>query len=289
MPDKKYIKVLVIAGGGVYGMIPCTFLKSVGSVSGVDIFGGTSVGGILALHLAKYGNARRMYDEFKSNVRTIFTKTFAGKLNPFSSKYTADGVESALQHIFDGTVSTCKGKFVVPSLNFKNVKPLIFHNFNGEYDHMELWKIARATSAAPMYFPPFSENILIDGGILENLPVITTAAMACKYMGILPRDMDVLAVGTGMVDQDTSKTNDQVSHYSKIDWAKNLMPILTTGGNEMMSELWGGHMGFHSFEYFNPVAIDGIMDNVAKVDSIEDKCEIYKGKFIGVWNKFIGD
>jgi hypothetical protein len=31
---------------------------------------------------------------------------------------------------------------------------------------MKIWKIARSTSSAPMFYPPFSENILIDGGIL---------------------------------------------------------------------------------------------------------------------------
>ena len=48
----------------------------------------------------------------------------------------------------------------------------------------------------------------------------------------------------------------------------------------MMSELWGKNMGFNYFNLFNPVVIDGIMDNIGKIDKIEEKCEIYKGKFI---------
>ncbi len=285
MPDRR-IKVAVIAGGGVYGVIPCSFLKCV-DVSGVDVFGGTSIGGILSLHLAEFGDAGKLYEDFKSNIGSIFERSVMNRFNPFSPKYGAEGIESALQGIFKSTVEHCRGKFVVPALNFKNVSPVVFHNFDSEYWHMDLWKIARATSAAPMYFPPYSENILIDGGILENLPVITTAAMTCKHLGVLPRDLDVFAVGTGMVDQDTSRTNEEVSHYSRLDWAKNLFPILATGGNEMMSELWGGHMGFASFEYFNPVAIDGIMDNVGKIDSIEEKCDLYKGRFVNAWNRFI--
>ena len=286
---KRCVKVLVIAGGGVYGMIPSVFLKSVKSIGGVDVLGGTSVGGILCLHLAKYGDPIRMYDDFKANVSRIFTRSLSNVFNPFSPKYSSDGVESALQGIFEGDVAGCPGKFVVPALNFKNVKPVIFHNFSCEYGHMDLWKIARATSAAPMYFPPYSENILIDGGILENLPVITTAAMACKHLGVLPCDLDVLAIGTGAIDQNTGRTNDEVSRYSRLDWARNLFPILTTGGNEMMSQLWGEHMGFNSFRYFNPVAIDGVMDNISKVDSIEDKCEIYRGQFLEVWNDFLAE
>lgn len=289
MDGKRHIKVLVIAGGGVYGVIPCSFLHLIGkSVSSVDVFGGTSVGGILSLHLATYRDASRLYDDFKANVPRFFERTVLNKYSPFHPKYSADGVEGALQDIFTGKVSDCQGRFVVPALNFKNVEPVIFHNFDCTYSHMETWKIARATSAAPMFFPPFSENILLDGGMLENLPVITTASMVCKYLEVLPGDLDVLAIGTGVIDQNTRRTNDEVAHYTKLDWAKNLMPLLATGGNEMMSQLWGEHMGFHSFCYFNPVAIDGVMDNISKLDSIEEKCEIYKGRFVSAWNEFIG-
>lgn len=284
---KGRVKALVIAGGGVYGTIPCAFLRSVGSVSCVDVFGGTSIGGILSLHLAKYGDPCRLYDDFKSNVSRFFTRTVSNMFSPFRSKYSAEGVEEALREIFDGNASECPGRFVVPALNFKNVRPVIFHNFGNEYGHVELWKIARATSAAPVYFPPFSENILIDGGILENLPVMTTVAMIRKHYGVRLSDIDVLAVGTGVLDQNTSRTNREVSRYSRLDWARNLFPILTTGGNAMMSELWGGSMGFGSFECFNPVAIDGVMDNVAGVPSIEEKCEIYRGEFLSAWERFV--
>ena len=96
---------------------------------------------------------------------------------------------------------------------------------------MKTWKIARATSAAPMFYPPYSENILIDGGILENIPIITTASMVCKYYNMKPADLDVFAIGTGQTDKNLRRTKDEVSNYSKLDWAKNLLPIIITTGN----------------------------------------------------------
>jgi hypothetical protein len=39
-------------------------------------------------------------------------------------------------------------------------------------------------------------------------------------------------------------------------------------------------MGFNSFKFFNPVIINGIMDNIDEIDIIEEKCEIYHGQFI---------
>jgi DNA mismatch repair protein MutS len=56
-----------------------------------------------------------------------------------------------------------------------------------------------------------------------------------------------------------------------LDWAKNLLPILITNGNEMMSELWGGNMGFNYFKMFNPVIINGIMDNIDEINQIEER------------------
>jgi patatin-like phospholipase/acyl hydrolase len=87
-------------------------------------------------------------------------------INPFTSKYCVDNLEASLKKILPIKVSECQKNFVVPSFSLKSVSPVIFHNFDESYNHMKIWKIARSTSAAPMFYLPFSENILIDGGIL---------------------------------------------------------------------------------------------------------------------------
>ena len=163
------IKVLILAGGGVYGAIPCTFLSHVSNsgIRKVNVFGGTSVGGILSLHLALYADPCKMHSEFNEHVESFFYRTLSNRLNPFSPKYSSNGIEEALKIVLPGKVSDCIGRFVVPSFSFKNMSPVVFHNLDESFHAMDLWKIARATSAAPMYFPPFSENIFLDGGILD--------------------------------------------------------------------------------------------------------------------------
>jgi hypothetical protein len=47
------------------------------------------------------------------------------------------------------------------------------------------------------------------------------------------------------------------------------MSIILTDGNEMMSQLWGENMGFNSFKMFNPVVVDGDIDNIEKINLIE--------------------
>ena len=122
MNDKK-LKIVVIAGGGIYGVIPCYFLKTLEEqgVNNIDIFGGTSVGGILSLHLANYLNPVKLYDDFKSNVSKFFTKEFINIVNPFTSKYSEKGIESSLKSIFTSKVCECQKKFVVPSFSLKSV------------------------------------------------------------------------------------------------------------------------------------------------------------------------
>lgn len=290
--DEKKKKVLVISGGGVYGAIPCCFLNTTHpkDFQKISVVGGTSVGGMVALHLSLYGNPQMANDEFFQNVGSFFQRGIRNRIDPFSPKYESDGVERKLKEMLVGTVADCKMRFVVPCLNFKTVEPVVFHNFDESYSHMELWKIARATSAAPTYFPPFSENILVDGGILENLPIMTTASVICKYWNARPSDLDVFAIGTGRMMPDGRKTLDAVSRYSKLDWARTLMPILTTKGNEMMSRLWGENMGFNSFTLFNPVAVSGNgIDGISEIDTIREKCEIYLGDFTQKWKRFLED
>lgn len=288
---EKKIKILVISGGGIYGLIPCCFLKEINNedLNKIDIIAGTSVGGILSLYLASKLNTSTLYLDFKREIPRIFQTSFWRKINLFSPKYSGKNLDESLKEMIVGKVEICKKKFVVPCLGLKDEIPVVFHNFDDTYEHIDIWKIGRATSAAPLYFPPFSENILIDGGVLENIPIITASAMACKYLQAKISDIDIFVIGTGNLDINHNKTNEQVSKYSVIEWANCIMPILATKGNEMMSKFWGRYLGFNSFEMFNPVSIDGKMDNIKSVQSgkLEDKCELYIGEFKQKWNEFI--
>ena len=287
---EERLKILVISGGGAYGIVPALFLRllNYNEISKVNVFGGASVGGILSMYLAKNQNSLKMCNEFSGVAKRVFRKSLFRALNPFSPKYSDKNAEEQYRGLFGNSIAgECLVKFVVPAFNFKLKKPVVFHNLTSEYSHYELWKIARATSSAPLYFKPFSENLLIDGGILENMPIITTASMVCKHLNRKPSDLDVLAIGTGQLPVDESIGSKSVENYSALDWARELLPILATGGNEMMSQLWGENMGFHSFQMFNPVVMDSPMDDTSIIDRAEQKCELYYGAFLSKWKKFI--
>lgn len=290
MPGDKKVKILVIAGGGAYGIVPATFLRLLNydSISKVDVFAGTSVGGILSMYLARTHNTIKMRDEFADVANGVFKKSLFRFLNPFLPKYDASNAERQYQKLFGNACACdCSSKFVVPAFNFKVKKPVIFHNFSQKWSRYELWKIARATSSAPLLFKPYSENMLIDGGILENVPIITAASVVCKYLGKKPSDLDIFAVGTGQLPIDEGISANAVSHYTTLDWARQLLPIIATKGNEMMSGLWGENMGFNSFQLFNPVVMDSPMDDLGIIGRAEQKCELYYGSFLGKFEKFL--
>ncbi len=284
------VKLLVIAGGGAYGIVPATFLRLLNydDIKNVDVFGGTSVGGILSMYLAKTQNTIKMHRDFSECAKSIFKKSVFRSLNPFLPKYDERNAEREYQKIYGNAFACdCISKFIVPVFNFKIKKPVVFHNLTNKYAHYELWKIARATSAAPTFFSPFSENMLIDGGILENLPIVTSVSLVCRHLNKKPSDLDVLAIGTGQLPVDEGIGLNKVSRYTMLDWARQLLPILATKGNEMMSGLWGENMGFHSFQLFNPVVMDSPMDDLGIIECAQQKCELYYGSFLEKWKKFI--
>jgi len=54
---------------------------------------------------------------------------------------------------------------------------------SGEPKKISIWKVARATSAAPLYFrePKIEDDILMDGGLVENNPSIAAMTELSPY------------------------------------------------------------------------------------------------------------
>lgn len=283
-------KVLIIGGGGVFGMIPVVFLKHTGfDIKDIHAISGTSIGGIISLYLSEGKSADKLYENFKNEVPVIFeTPSIWRKLNPFCSKYPADNVEKSLKRMLTSEMGELKIPTVVPSVNFKLSQPKIFESFDNFDEHIETWKVGRATSAAPTYFPPYSEDVLIDGGIIENLPILTTVTCLKNKLGWQYEDMDVFVLGTGFKDRDI-RTNAEVSSYGAVSWLKNLLIPYVTKANEMASNFYAQQMNFHSYTYFNPVNISGSMDDYELVTSgsLENDCEPYLEIFNREWRSFV--
>ena len=180
------IRILSIDGGGIRGIIPTMVLQALlGATKAQDAFhiiAGTSTGGIIASGLSKpnplgLDQILKLYVDHGSG---IFDK---GSENLFHSiagpRYKPDELESQLQaELGDTYLSEVKDtELLVPSYAIglpepdaygNTAAPLFFRSWQARgvlpggkaadrYD-FKLADIARATSAAPTYFPPAANS-----------------------------------------------------------------------------------------------------------------------------------
>lgn len=286
------MKLFIVGGGGVYGAIPSYFLDraEIGDTTKfIDVYAGTSVGGIIAIYLSQGRPAREFYDIFVNEIDDLFATNWFRKANPFIPTYSEKKLEKALQRNFDGTIGDLKKNIVVPTLNFRQNRYKVYDNMEQDEDLLvPLWEVARATSAAPTYFLPFGPNIFLDGGILENITVVTAATAIRSKMGIPFDEIDVFVMGCGKSDKEVKKEG-EADHYTKLHWLAKLIVPYVTRANEISSVFWGENLGFKSFTYFNPVQLSGSLDdkNAVKDGTIAEESEKFVEDFKSKWEYFI--
>lgn len=82
-------------------------------------------------------------------------------------------------------------------------------------------------------------STIFDGGILENIPIITAYTTLHNEYGVEPKDIDMFVFGTGnfMLNSEY-KTTQQINNMSKINFGLNLITNYITGANEQTSIGW---------------------------------------------------
>ena len=247
-------KVLAIDGGGIRGIIPALILQAIEqrtqrAISDLfDMLAGTSTGGIIALGLAKPGDHGRP-DKSASDIVALY-ETQGMSIFPWSlrealhvqavagPKYSADGVETTLQRYFgDVRLKDALKPVVIPSYDIEKQTPIFFKSerarANADSDFL-MREVARATSAAPTYFPPEKINTadplqyyaLIDGGVIANNPAMCAYAEAIK-MG--HPDVVMVSIGTGELRHQI-KYND-ATRWGQLEWAQPIIDIALQGSS----------------------------------------------------------
>lgn len=283
-------KVLVIAGGGIFGAIPAALLagkfKEYPLLEKFDCFAGTSVGGMLAMCYASGTSAQNVLHDFKTLGRKAFPKMpWWWRCNPFRTKYDNKPIEEVLRNILPMTLGELKAPVIVPTIDFQNNRPKVFDNLVKNEDHgREAWAVARATSAAPTYFPPFGS--FIDGGLMANLPILETAAALNHKLGIKYEDMEFMVVGTGRLP-DEARDMRKVRHWSRLHWVFPLLHFMVRA-NELRSAFIAKQLGLGKLVIFNPVVIepDWEMDRVDLIPIVESMAEQHDKEFEKVYEDF---
>jgi len=204
---RKFITILCLDGGGIRGLIPARVVETLERRTGLP-----------ACHLLL---------------------TLDGLAGP---KYSSDGIEAVMKDYFRTTrIREAMTSVLVTSYDTASASPYFFKSYrsasasspDGDYP---MWQAARATSAAPTYFPPFrlkpldpngADKSLVDGGVFANNPAM--CAMADAYKLFRDFDMPVLVVSVGTGNDDLKLAYNDVKGRGLLRWAVPILKIVFDG------------------------------------------------------------
>ena len=211
------IRVLAIDGGGLRGMIPLRVLMELERLTGrgaatlFDVVAGTSTGGVVALALCRPDadgkpamSAARILEIYCEWAPKIFVKPKLRSALPLirqkssraavrqrvgalvtprrygNARYSAEGIGNLYKDCLgDARLVDALTDVIVPAYDWKAGRAVVFRSRTAKKGGLNptMVEVARATSAAPTYFPPMRiagedgrELICIDGGVAANNP-----------------------------------------------------------------------------------------------------------------------
>lgn len=250
--ESNSIKVLAVDGGGIRGIIPAVILAELHKRLSrelwqtFDLIAGTSTGGIIALGLGTPCNNGKPYSPeqllnlYLQSGSAIFKTNWLTPLRQILfPKYSPDGLQATLTRFFQATeFCTALTPLLISSYNLHKQRPFFFKSHLIAARPNYNWKvtdIARATSAAPTFFPPFhlarsaEDYALVDGGVFVNNPSMAAYAEARLLYPSAPRTV-VVSVGTG--DRQDAITYAQAKKWGLVGWAKRIVPVLMDSVSE---------------------------------------------------------
>ena len=251
---KRYI--LTIDGGGIRGIIPALILDALQRRIGetplyrcFDLIAGTSTGGIIAAGLVAPMSTRpggvactpaNLVDLYRTDGPRIFPHVLGLPRRVPGFPYRAKPLEAVL----DGRIGTVAGtadaltNVVLPAYDLIG-RRAVFMAGGPDYrtkaprePSFPLHAAARATAAAPTYFPPAvvpdpaggNDFLLCDGGLFANDPTVAAIVEAQK-LGWALADLEILSIGTGQ----SATSFGNAGHWSALGWINPFrrVPILS--------------------------------------------------------------
>ncbi len=237
--------IVSMDGGGIRGVMTAALLREIEKVQPflerVNLFAGTSTGGILALGLAKGMTPDELVKLYRDRGREIFSDrdlsdTLALRSDEaFRADYGTEGLKHVLQSTLgSGTLAQLQKRVLVSAFDLQDGqdgqwKPKFFHNYEGETSDgaASIVDVALRTSAAPTYFP--SHQGYIDGGVVANNPSMCALAKAVKEKVALD-DIKLLSIGTGFTPHHIAGTEHD---WGKVQWGTRLLRLVFEGGQDV--------------------------------------------------------
>jgi hypothetical protein len=238
-------KMLALDGGGIRGVLTLSILKAIETQLGTrlynyfDYIAGTSTGAIIAAGLSLGKSVDELIDFYRETGTEMFQRTrFLNRLN---SLYQNGPLQHKLQEVFgqrDLKPGNLKTLLLAVTHNMTTDSPWpISSNPEARYNLPEredcnlcipLWQVVRASTAAPIYFPPevirFHPTderrsfVFADGGVTPyNNPAFVLFRFATDpaYRLEWPtgeRKMLLVSIGTGAAATEGASAQDPSSN-----------------------------------------------------------------------------
>lgn len=233
-----YYRILALDGGGIRGLFSAKLLERLdasrpGFLSKIDLFAGTSTGGLSALMLANGRSPAQIVDRFLSMGPRIFSTwgwipaglpvwfllTFGLLLAKYGNRNLRNflieefGADTRLGDLHKQVLITsfdldygkdAKSRLRPGYHGNRTWKPKFFHNIpiEGSDEDELVVDVAMRSISAPVYFPSYQG--FIDGAVAANNPSFV-ALMQAVYSSPAPspelNDVALLSLGTGNYDR----------------------------------------------------------------------------------------
>ncbi len=296
------INILSINGGGIRGIIAALILEEIEKRARCpiadlfDFIGGTSTGGILALGLTQPKEGNQKISQYSTSDMVKFYKTLGEEIFPqyknlihkylckipstffWGSEYSPLPLESKLKELMKKTpLSAVRTPVVITAVDVEENKLRLFRSVHAQKDPKENFytaDIARATAAAPTYFPqaqispinkPDNVEHLIDGGVTANNPALLTFLEARNLFGS-KRPINLISIGTGKIPQ--------INDTKEVPFILKAKPILQTmlqsqsnGIDSVLKDMAKAQPDLIRYKHFD-VSLDGALHGLDKPQNI---------------------
>ncbi len=237
MSQSDYL-ILTCDGGGIRGLISALLVQQLDQelnfLRRVDLFAGTSTGGLIAIGLASGVPVSSLIDIYLTKgaevfkpyasfspvpppaLTNIYPQAAALPLDLLHVKYTDEGLKNLIKQTFpaDKTLRELRRKVLVTAFDLFQAErkawvPVSLTNLPGSNtSDIRVLDAALSTCGAPVYFPPHvfehsgRKQALVDGGVYANNPSTLAAATVIasgtlKRRGLAFENIRLLSLGTG--------------------------------------------------------------------------------------------
>lgn len=280
-PKIRTVNILSIDGGGIRGIIPSIALVELQKMlkatcpdkdllDHFDIIAGTSTGGLISLALTspKHYSPEDILTLYRTDSTRIFHSPHSIFDRIFNDKYDAQSFEYLLDELFEEQkmYETAKETMV---LTYDLTANAVWPISTKANPAVLIKNAARATSAAPTYFPPvrIDGKTLVDGGVAANNPSL--------YAIIHARDLWPDVTKINVLSLSTATCRETFDYASGglgwLDPSKGapIQRLFTMGQMEATSDIVSRIPGVNYFR------LGGSIQNHVKLDDASDQTLLY--------------